>query len=89
MTEVLRDEIDLERSYIKEEQRMSIHRALETLPSDYRQVIWLIYFEGFSHEETGKIMKKNSRQIRNLLYRAKQSLKEELSKRGLDDEEYR
>ncbi len=89
MADILRDEADLEQSYIQEEQRIIVHQALEKLPLDYRQVIWLIYFEEFSHEETGKIMKKNSRQIRNLLYRAKQSLKEALQKKGFDYEEFR
>ena len=86
---VLQDEEDLERSYIREETKILVHRALGRLQTEYRQVIWLEYFEGFSHEETRRIMNKSSRQITNLLYRAKQSLKAELLKEGLDDEEFR
>ncbi len=84
----LSDEYDLERSYIKEEQRISVHRALKKLPQDYRQIIWLVFFEGLSNEESAAVMKKNSRQIRNLLYRAKLSLKSELEKEGFVYEEF-
>jgi len=88
METYLSDEYDLERSYIKEERKIEVRRALDKLPLDYRQVLWLIYFEGFSNAEASVIMKKNERQIRNLLYRAKQSLKNELEKEGFFYEEF-
>lgn len=83
---VLQDEADLERSYIREEQKITLHRAMEKLAPDYRQVLWLVFFEGFSSAEAGAVMKKNERQIRNLLYRAKQALKAELAREGLTGE---
>lgn len=76
------DEIDIEENYIKEEQRIELHRAMKHLNSDYRQVLYLIYFEGFDHDGAAKIMKKNNRQITNLVYRAKSTLKAELEKEG-------
>ena len=88
MESYLSDEYDLERSYIKEERKIRVHRAMGKLPDDYRQVLWLTYFEDFSNKETSVIMKKNDRQIRNLLYRAKQSLKCELEKEGFTYEEF-
>ena len=88
MAEYLADETDLERAYIRSEQRIRLHRAMEKLIPDYRQVLWLVYFEELSHEEAGTVMKKNSRQITNLLYRAKQSLRTELEKEGFSDEEF-
>ena len=88
MEEYLADETDLERSYIREERMITVHRALGKLPEDYRQIIWLKYFEGFSHEDAGTAMGKNARQIRNLLYRAKQSLRAELEKEGFEYEEF-
>ncbi len=88
MESYLSDEYDLERSYIKEERKIGVHRAMGKLPDDYRQVLWLTYFEDFSNKETSVIMKKNDRQIRNLLYRAKQSLKCELEKEGFTYEEF-
>ena len=76
----LREEQSLEQTYIREEQKRTVHRALATLPADYRQVLWLSFFEGFSHKETAAVMHKSDRQITNLLYRAKQSLRSILEK---------
>lgn len=78
----LSDETDLEREYIKEEQRITLHRAMKRLSSDYCQVLYLTYFEGFDNSGAAKIMKKTNRQIENLVYRAKKALKAELDKEG-------
>ena len=82
MEAYLREEADLERAYIRQEHKIQVHKALEKLAPDYRQILWLVYFEKLSHEEASLVMKKSSRQIRNLLYRAKQALKSELEKEG-------
>ncbi len=81
------EEQSLERSYIKEESKIIVHRALSKLNSDYRTILWLVYFEGFSNREAATAMKKSDRQIKNLLYRAKQSLKSKLEKEGFVYEE--
>ena len=78
----LREEQSLEQTYIQEEQKRTVHRALSTLPADYRQVLWLTFFEDFSNQEIAAVMHKNELQVRNLLYRAKQSLKSILEKEG-------
>ena len=77
-----RDEEDLERSYLKEERKILLHHALNRINAPYRQVLYLAYFEDFSHAEMAAILKKNRRQIENLLYRAKLALKQELNKEG-------
>ena len=59
-----------------------LHKTLQKLNPDYRQVLYLVFFENFSNSETAKIMHKTKRQVENLLYRAKQSLKSELEKEG-------
>ncbi len=60
---------------------------MKKLNPDYFQVLYLVYFENFSNTETAAIMKKNKRQIENLIYRAKQALKSELEKEGFEYEE--
>ncbi|MBP5461840.1 MAG: sigma-70 region 4 domain-containing protein, partial [Lachnospiraceae bacterium] len=62
--------------------------SLRKLAPDYRAVLWLVYFENFSGKEAASILKKNDRQMKNLLYRAKQSLKSELEKEGFTYEEF-
>ena len=82
MAECLADESDLEKSYIREEDKLQVRRALNNLSHEYQQIIWLVFFEDLSSNEAGQIMRKSPRQIRNLLYRAKQSLRSELEKEG-------
>ena len=81
------DEQDLEKSYIREERKIQLHKVLSRLVPDYRQVLYLIYFENFSNSEAAKIMKKSDSQMKNLVFRAKQALKKELEKEGFEYEE--
>ena len=87
LEDVLADEDDLERSYIKEEQKIALHRAMEKLKEDYRHALYLSYFEDLSNAEIAKVMHKSKRQVENLIYRGKQSLKSELEKEGFVYEE--
>lgn len=80
------DEESLEAAFIGEESRIAVHRAMSALAPDYRRVLWLVYFEDFSNREAAVALKKNERQIRNLLYRAKQALRAELDREGFDHE---
>ena len=83
----IQDQFDLERLYIIEERKIAVHRVLRKLNTEYRQVLWLLYFEGLTSAEAGIIMKKNTRQMKNLIYRAKCALKSELDKEGFVYEE--
>jgi RNA polymerase sigma-70 factor (ECF subfamily) len=60
---------------------------LHSLKTEYRQVLYLSYFEGFSNAEAAIIMKKSKRQIETLLYNAKKALKTELERSGFEYEE--
>lgn len=55
-SELESEEESLEAAVIKEEQKISVHRALKKLKPEYHQVLWLIYFENFSNKEAAKIM---------------------------------
>lgn len=87
MESYLSEEESLEQSYIKDERKIIVHKALSQLAADYKAVLWLVFFEGFSNQEAAAALKKNDRQIKNLLYRAKRSLKSKLEAEGLDYEE--
>lgn len=86
-SDTLRAETDLERAYLKEEQKITVRRALRRLNPDYQRVLYLSYFEDFCNADTAKIMGKSKRQIENLLYHAKKALRSELEKEGFDYEE--
>lgn len=77
----LSDEVDIEEEYIKGEQYIRIHHAIKALKSEYSQVLYLTFFEDMTAAEAAKVMGKTSRQVSNLIYRAKQALKEELERR--------
>ena len=80
--EILRDERSLENSYIKEEERIMLHRAMRKLKPEYKEVLWLIYFEDLSRSEIALMLKKSAHNIETLAYRARKSLKEILEKEG-------
>ena len=72
----------LEEAILVDERKMLVSNALSALSEDMRIVIHLVYFEDLSYEETAKIMKKNRKQVDNLLYRAKKELGIILGKDG-------
>ncbi len=72
------DRKNIEDEFIKKEQERELHEALGRLNKDYKTVLHLVYFEEMSNEDAARVMKKNKKQIENLLYRAKQALRKEL-----------
>ena len=79
--------LSLEREYLRTEQRMAVNRAIKLLNPDYSQVLYLSFFEELKNDEIAHIMKKNKRQVENLIYRAKLALRSELNKEGFIYEE--
>ena len=72
----------LEDELLQKERDKSLHNAMKSLSPDYQEALHLIYFENLSYEEAGKIMKKSLKQITNLVYRGKESLKKTMEKEG-------
>ena len=84
---LIADEADVARQYLCSERKLQVHKALKQLNDEYRQVLVLIYFEDFQNEQVASIMGKSKKQIENLVYRAKLSLKSELEKEGFEYED--
>ena len=72
----------LEDMVLADERMRIVHAAIATLPRDMQAAVHLIYFEDMTYEEAAKVMKKNRKQIDNLLYRAKKELRIILGKDG-------
>ena len=70
---------------LQKERNRQLYEGLEQLPPDYRQVLYLLYFEDMSHEDAGKVMKKNRKQVYNLAARGKKALKDILEGMGFND----
>ena len=65
----------LEDIILADERKRVVNNALNSLPDDMRVVIHLVYFEDLTYDEAAKVMKKNRKQVDNLLYRAKKELR--------------
>lgn len=76
------DRQDLEARFVRSERHRLLHQALQTLPEDMRTALHLVYFEELSYEDAAKVMKKTKKQVDNLLYRAKGTLRTILGKEG-------
>ena len=85
--ELISDEESLEEAYIKEERKITVHRALKKLKPEYRQVLWLVYFEDMKISQTAAVMKKSVHNTETLVYRARKSLKSQLEMEGFVYEE--
>lgn len=77
---------DPECAAVLKERDETIYRCMQALPETYRQVLQLQYFDGFAPQEIAAIMRKNQKQIYNLLSRARVALKELLEKEGINHE---
>ena len=67
---------------LADETKRIVNDALNKIPEEMREVIHLIFFEELSYDEAAKVMKKNKKQIDNLLYRAKKELRAIIGKEG-------
>ena len=82
LSEFSDDEIELERMYLKDEQKIQLHRSIKKLSSEYQQILWLVYFEDMSNKEASKIVGKSVHTTGNLVYKARKALKTQLGKDG-------
>lgn len=69
------DEKSLEEMVLADERKRAVNAAIAILPEEMRVVIHLVYFEEMTYDEAAKVMKKNRKQVDNLLYRAKKELR--------------
>lgn len=72
----------LEEIILLDDRKQRLNRALLNLPGDMQMAVHLVYFEELSYEDAANVMKKNKKQIANLLYRAKVQLRSILGKDG-------
>ncbi len=78
-----------ELALLRQEKNRELYLALEALPEDYRQALYLLYFEDMDAEEAAHVMGKTKKQIYNLTQRGKNALREVLERMGFDDAQYR
>ena len=74
-------------TYIREERLRTVHRALGRLKAEHGQVLWLVYFDGLSLKEAARVLGRSVHATESLIYRARLSMKTELEKEGITNEE--
>ncbi len=77
----------LERSCIQREDKRLLHRAMGKLKREYQQILWLIYFEDFSHREAAAALGKTLHNTQVLASRARKALKDKMLEEGYVYEE--
>lgn len=80
---------DAEQDVSLRQRNCQIYGCIQQLPVQYREVLQLSYFDGFNIEQICAIQRKTTKQVYNLLARAKASLKELLIKEGITHEDLR
>lgn len=65
------------------ERNRILHGCMGEMNPDYREVLYLTHFEGMSYEQAAEVMGKTVKQITNLVYRGKESLRKLLEREGI------
>lgn len=67
------------------ERNRTLHMCMEQLSPDYREALYLVYFENMHHTEAAIVMKKSKKQISDLVYRGRNSLRKRLEQEGINN----
>ena len=67
------------------ERNRILNLCMERINIDYREVLYLLYFEEMSYKEAAEVMGKSEKQVTALVYRGKQALRKLLEQEGITD----
>ena len=70
-----------------EERNRVLHFCMGEMNPDYREVLYLTYFEGMSYAQAAEVTGKTVKQITNMVYRGKESLRRLLEREGITNAE--
>ena len=70
-----------------EERNRILHFCMGELNPDYREALYLTYFEGMSYQQAAEVMGKSVKQITNMVYRGKERLRGLLEREGITNVE--
>jgi RNA polymerase sigma factor (sigma-70 family) len=62
--------------------------CMEQLHPDYKEALYLTYFEDMSYAQAAEVLRKSEKQIANLVYRGKQRLRALLEQEGITNVDY-
>ena len=79
---LLPDEVLAETGLFQNEQHQQLYAALGKLKKEYRETLFLVYFEELSYRQAAQVLGRTEQQVTNLVYRGKQQLKQLLEQEG-------
>ncbi len=83
ITENIEDEMqEIETRMELKDSAQALHRAMQKLKLEYREILYLRYFEQLTIPECSKVMKCSERQATAISYQARQALRKILEKEG-------
>ena len=59
---------------LRSERERQLYAALEQLKAEYREALYLVYWEDMSYQSAAAVMGKNVQQVTNLVHRGKKNL---------------
>ncbi|SHH90817.1 RNA polymerase sigma factor [Clostridium grantii] len=75
-----------EEIYLQKEESEELNSQVKKLKDDYKTVVYLIDYEGFTYKEAASIMKKTVPQIKILVFRARKKIKTLYCNGGLNSD---
>lgn len=66
-----------------DERNRILWRCMDELAPAYREALYLVYFECMRHAEAAAVMRKTEKQIADLVYRGRASLRKTLEREGI------
>jgi len=69
---------------LTKERDRQLYQAMEQLKEEYRQILFLIYFEKMSMEEAARVMGRSKKQVYHLSERGRKALKAQLERMGFE-----
>ena len=79
--------LDAEEVIRTEERNRILHFCMDEMNPDYREVLYLTYFEDMSYAQAAEVTGKTVKQITNMVYRGKESLRRLLEREGITNAE--
>lgn len=75
-----------EQRLLRQERYKALYAAMDRLPKNQREMVYLVYFEDMDVSQAAGVIRKTQRQGINILYRARQKLKAILQEEGFEYE---
>lgn len=69
------EEQQIDYGLLLDEQSSELYLNLDKISPEYREALYLVYIEELSYEEAAAVMHKSRKQVENLVYRGKRSMR--------------